>query len=364
MPHAEDPAAPAAPAVPGSGPAPAGRRALFTAGATVALGALGVAAAKPAQAAAGGTALLGRSNWSGTSTTVFSSSSATAALWAKDANGHAVVADTWAGSRWAVLARNQSGVTGSSGAVRADGGRNTGLLASSASNLSWGARVYNSGAASDSAPGGGLRVEGRNTIGLFVDTDPDVANVPAVTSIGGDGEFQGTALLASGSTYLDGKAMALRSYTGVLGPGDVPDTNVLWYAPVTSGEADYHTVTEVVTLDGAGAATVDLVADHDGAYAAFPVAVDMTTLRIQLTAVGAAMPDLHAVWTPSPTATSFGIAGGAAAGTVHFTISAKRVQVTLADVGAASVASLTAAGRAAAAAAGGRTRRAVTRRPR
>ena len=368
MPHAEDPAASPDPtAAPGPEAAAhvgRGRRALLTAGATAALGALGVVAAKPAQAAAGGTALIGRSNWSGTSTTLFSSSATTAALWAKDANGHAVVADTWAASKWAVLARNLSNVTGAAGAVRADGGRNTGLYASTSSNLVWGARVVNSGAASDSAPGGGLRVEGRNTIGLFVDTDPDVADVPAVTSIGGDGEFNGTALLASGSTYLDGKAMALRSYTGVLGPGDVPDTNVLWYAPVTSGEADYHTVTETVTLDGTGAATVDLATDHDGAYAAFPVAVDMTTLRIQLTAVGAAMPDLHAVWTPSPTATSFGIAGGSAAGTVHFTISAKRVQVTLADVGAASVASPAAAGRASSARAAGRTRRTAARRPR
>jgi hypothetical protein len=363
----EEPAVPHAPDLQPPSPSVRGRRALLTTGATAALGALGIAVARPAEAAAGGAALLGRSNTSGGSTTTVSSSSPSGTFWSKATAGPAVVADTKAASKWAVLARNQSTVTGSAGAVRAEGGRNTGVHASTASNLTWAAHVVNTGAASDSAPGGGLRVEGRNTLGLFVDTDPDVADVPALTSIGGDGEFNGTALLASGSTYLDGKAMALRSYTGVLGPGATSDTNVLWYAPVTSGEADYHTVTETVALDGAGGATVDLATDYAAAYAAFPVAVDMATLRIQLTAVGAAMPDLHAVWTPDAAATSFGVAGGTASGTVHFTISAKRVQVTLADVGTASAASLAAAGRApavAAASTSGRTGRAVTRRPR
>ncbi|WP_088285291.1 hypothetical protein [Kineosporia sp. A_224] len=309
-----------------------GRRAVLAAGAGAALGAFGVAVAQPAEAAAGAAMLIGRSNWASTSGTTLSSTTTGTTLWCKATVGNGLLGDTTSSARWGAYGRNLSGVTGSAGALRGDGGRNLGLYANTTSNLSWGVLARNKGTSSSAATGGALRAEGQNNMAIFADTFTSVTDVPAITALGGDGEFHGTALVAGGASYFDGEAKALRNYVGVLGAGASPGQSILQYAPVVSGEADYHTVTDAVTLDGSGALTVDLANDWTKRYAPFLVAVDMATLRIALTAVGAAMPNLHAVWTPSSAATTFGIAGGAAGGTVHFTITATRVQVTLADV--------------------------------
>ncbi|MBI4939693.1 MAG: hypothetical protein HY830_02965 [Actinobacteria bacterium] len=334
MPHPNTAPQDGAPDSTGTTDGARGRRAVLTAGAGVALGAFGVAVAQPAEAAAGGTMLIGRSNWASTSGTTLSSTTTGTTLWCKATVGNGLLAESTSSARWGAYGRNLSGVTGSAGALRGDGGRNLGLYANTTSNLSWGVLARNKGTSSSAATGGALRAEGQNNMAIFADTFTQVTDVPAITALGGDGEFHGTALVAGGASYFDGEAKALRNYVGVLGAGASPGQNILQYAPVVSGEADYHTVTDAVTLDGTGALTVDLANDWTERYAPFLVAVDMATLRISLTAVGQAMPNLHAVWTPSSAATTFGIAGGVAGGTVHFTITAKRVQVTLADVAA------------------------------
>ncbi len=347
------------------GVAPHGRRALLVAGATAAVGAIGVAAARPAEAAAGGTMVLGRANSAGSALTTLVSSSTGNVLYVRGTAGCGVYGEAALSSKWGTRGRNAATGTGTGGAVLAEGLANHGALGTTRSAARYGvwgrhdaaatASVLNAGA------GAAVRAQGRHNMGMFADTLPSVDGVPAIMALGGDGEFHGIALLAGGTSYLDGNACALRNLVGVLGTSD-QGADELEYAPVVSGELDWHTVTDAVTLTN-GAATVDLTHDYGGVYGSFVKSVDMTTLRISLTPVGVAMPNLHATFNGQSGATTFGVAGGVGSGTVHFTVTAQRVPVTLATGDTASAA----AARVAAGAAAPRTttpgRSRVTRTP-
>ncbi len=298
------------------GPSARGRRALLAAGAGAAVGALGIATARPAEAAAGSAVLQGRVNSAGSALTTLRSSNSGSAFYVQASAGNGCFGETAASARWGVRARNLATSTGGGGGLIAEGGVNTGGYATTSSNARFG--LYGRNNAATVGVGAGVRAEGRFNVGLFADTLPSVTNVAALVALGGDGEEHGIALMAGGSTYLDGNALALRSYVGVLDP----DTSQLEYAPVTSGELAYHTITDKVTLDGSGAATVTLPA-------AYRATVDMTTLRIGLTPVGAAMSGMYATYTEAAGTTSFGIVGGATGGTVHYSVSAERISLTL-----------------------------------
>lgn len=299
------------------------RRTLFAAAASAVLGALGVAAARPAAAAAGDPVLLGRTNAAGRAVTRITSSDPLYGFHARGTAGAGALLETSATGKWGARARSTATTTSASGgALLGEGLEATGILGTTASNLRYGVHGRNTDGVT--ASGGAVRAEGRRNVGLFADTALPVDDVPAVVAYGGDGEFAGIALVAGGTTYLDGMAKALRSYVGVL----AADSQVE-YAPVVSGESDYHTWTSAVTLDGSGAATVTLPA-------AYRATVSMSTLRVGLTPIGAAMPNLHATVTGTDGATGFGIAGGVAAGTVHATVSAVRLALSLQGAGAAA----------------------------
>jgi hypothetical protein len=324
---------------------PRGRRGLLVAGASAAAGAVGLAFAGPAQAAAGGSMLLGRANTAGSAGTSLTSTGTGSVLNCRGSAGTGVLGDTAVNTRWGVWGRNLSTTVGAAGAVRAEGRVNTGLFADTTSNTRWGAHARNL-AAANNVSGGALRAEGRHNVGLFADTLPSVVDVAAIVALGGDGEFNGVGLMSGGTTFLDGNALALRSFVGVLNP----DTSQLEYAPVTSGEGSYHTVVDKVTLDGAGAAAISLPS-------AFTATVDMLTLRISLTPVGGSMPNLHATYTESSSGTGFGIAGGAASGVVHYTVSAERIALSLQGSTAAPASAPASGARATATVASPRLRR-------
>src|SRR5262245_4251895 len=117
---------------------PRGRRAALTAGATAAIGALGVVLARPAEAKAGSPLLLGRSNISGSSGTLVSSTSTTAAFSARCTAGSALIGDTTSAAKWAVYGRNLASRAGAAGAVRGDGHGNVGVLGSTTNRDQYG----------------------------------------------------------------------------------------------------------------------------------------------------------------------------------------------------------------------------------
>jgi hypothetical protein len=302
-----------------------GRRTLLAAGATAAVGALGIAMARPAQAAAGRPMVLGRANSAGSSLTTLSCSNIGSAFYVRASAGNGAFAETASNARWGVRARNLSRSSGAGGGLVAEGGVNNGAYGTTNANSRFG--VVGRNASGTVGTGAGVRAEGRRNVGLFADTLQTVTNVAAIVALGGDGEANGIGLISGGTTYLDGNALALRSFVGVLDPV----TSELEYAPVTSGELAYHTITDKVTLDGSGAATVTLPAPYRAT-------VDMRTLRIGLTPVGAAMSGMYATYTEGTGTTSFGIVGGANAGTVHYTVSAERISLTLAGAASAPAA--------------------------
>lgn len=286
-----------APAEPGT--APTSRRGVVLRGVAAVLGAAGAAGAAvllpagSAAAAAGKPLLLGRSNSSGTSRTSVSTRS-TSTAFRVDQTGSGAGAGVYA--------------AGSSGLVAATAARNR-----------WGLHGRNT--ATSTGTGGGVRAEGRRGTGLFADTSGAVLDVPAVVAVGGDGT--GVAQVATGESYLDGDALALRSWVGVR---DV-DGSTLAYAQLLSGEGPTHTMHGTVDLDGSGTAEVTLPAE-------FRAACDMSTLTVTLTPVGAPMPNLYVSYAQADGAAQgvsdgFGVAGGAASGKAAWVAWASRVSMSL-----------------------------------
>ena len=286
-------------------PSPRSRRRLLLGGLTAALGVGSVVAAESsAQAAGPPPLLLGRDNPTSTRTTSLSA-----------ASGRVI---------WQVVQRG----AGVGAAVYAQA---TALLGVSSLSSGWGLHAL--AAATRTGTGGALRGEGRRNAGLLADTT--LQDVPAIVAIGGDGT--GVAQVATGQSYLDGDALALRAWTGVLSADGVH----VAYAPALSGEASLHAAAGTATLEAGGTATVPLPAT-------FAAACDTTTLVVSLTPVGAAMSGLFVTYHQKDGAATgvrdaFTISGGGAGGTVAWTAWATRRAVELQKA-------QTAAGRTAAAA--------------
>src|SRR3954451_4820449 len=229
------------------------RRALLVGGASAALGATALALGQDtAQAAGPPPLLLGRGNNAGRNSTGLTATAARTA--------------------WVLVQRGAGlGMSVTSAA--------TAVLGAAGLGTAWG--VWGRNTATRASTGGGVRAEGRKNAGLLADTT--VQDVPAVVAIGGDGT--GVAQVATGQSYLDGDSLSLRAWTG----GVSTDAAHVVYAPLVSAEAVLHTGGGHVTLDGAGSAAIALPAT-------FTAACDMTTLRVSLTAVGAAMPGLYVAY--------------------------------------------------------------------
>ncbi|MGZ4625408.1 MAG: hypothetical protein ACXV3S_03775 [Kineosporiaceae bacterium] len=277
------------------------RRRLLLGGASAVLGAAAVAAAEtPADAAGPAAVLLGRGNNAGGRGTGLTASAARAA--------------------WALVQRGAGlGMTVTSAA--------TAILGAAALGSAWG--VHGRNTATRTGTGGALRGEGRRNAGLLADTMAQ--NVPAVVAIGGDGT--GVAQVATGQSYLDGDALALRAWTGVL---DTDGSRVA-YAPLVSAESALHTAAGTAALDASGAATA-------GLPTTFTAACDMTTLTVVLTPLGAAMPGLFVSYRQKAGAATgvfdgFTVGGGTPSGSVAWTAWAARSRVDLqpASTGAAAL---------------------------
>ncbi|MFN8076678.1 MAG: hypothetical protein U0Q15_14830 [Kineosporiaceae bacterium] len=281
-----------------TGDTTARRRALLTLGAIAGAGVLGVAKAGPAEAAAT-TLRVGELNNGGNARTALVSTCTSGAfdISVKAASGRAML------------------LTGDGGAM--------GLLARTMTKDSWGAQVTNWG--STAGTGGALWAMGvRNTA---IKCDTWNASLPALLAVAGN-SGAGLAIQATGDAYLDGNAMALRSWVGVPTVDDE-----LGYAPVSSSQNGAHTVNGKVTLSG-GTATVTLPADYLAAIqradaTATPPQAD--TLMVQLTPVGASMPNLYVA---TITETGFTIAGGVGSGTVFWQATAERLWLAFTAAGA------------------------------
>ncbi|MDQ1295410.1 MAG: hypothetical protein QG608_3295 [Actinomycetota bacterium] len=272
-----------------------GRRVLLTAGAAAALGAVGVATARPSQAAS--SALM-------TETT--NSAVAPTSLYATASGSAFTVYQKGSGNGAFLVSDNTVGFTGKT-----------------LSENSWAGLVQNAGTAS--GIGGGLRVEGRLNVGIFADTLPGADSVPALMGVGGD-ETKGTALYTKGVNVLDGDVYALRSFVGGVGAG-----GLLAYYPTASGQRADHDLKGSITLDSSGNATVPLPE-------AYRMVVNAGTMLVLLTPVGAAMPNLHVAVAPVSGSASFTVAGGSSGGKVHYAVSAERIPVSVGSVTAAATA--------------------------
>ena len=279
-------------------PSPRSRRRLLLGGLTAALGVgTTLVAESSAQAAGPPPLLLGRDNRTGTRPTSVTATS-----------GRVI---------WQVMQRG----AGVGAAVYAQA---TAFIGVSALSSGWG--VHALAGATRTGTGGALRGEGRRNAGLLADTT--VQDVPAVVAIGGDGA--GVAQVATGQSYFDGDALALRSWTGVLSADGVH----VAYAPALSGEASWHGAAGTATLQGDGTATVTLPGTFAGAC-------DMTSLVVSLTPVGAAMPGLFVTYQKD----GFTISGGGGGGSVAWTAWATRraVELQKAQTGAGRTATSAAA---------------------
>jgi hypothetical protein len=282
-----------------SSPSSRPRRALVVGGASAALGAVAVALGQGrAEAAGPAPMLVGRANNAGAGSTGLTATAARTAL--------------------ALVQRGAGlGLSVTSAA--------TAVLGAAGLGSAWG--VWGRNTATRASTGGGVRAEGRKNAGLLADTTAQ--DVPAVVAIGGDGT--GVAQVATGQSYLDGDALALRAWTGVLGTDGAQVT----YAPLVSAEAAGHLAAGTATLDGAGALQVALPAT-------FTAACDTTTLAVTLTPLGVAMPGLFVSYRAASGGSGydgFAVSGGAGGGTVAWTAWATRRAVDLRRTGAATLGS-------------------------
>src|SRR3954454_5489695 len=221
------------------------RRALLVGGASAALSAAALALGQDTAEAAGpAPMLLGRGNNAGKSSTGLTATAARTA--------------------WVLVQRGAGlGMSVTSAA--------TAVLGAAGLGTAWG--VWGRNTATRASTGGGVRAEGRRNAGLLADTT--ASDVPALVAIGGDGT--GVAQVSTGQSYLDGDALALRAWTGVV----AADPSHVVYAPLVSAEAALHTGGGHLTLDGTGGAAVTLPPT-------FTAACDMATLRASLTPVAMA----------------------------------------------------------------------------
>ena len=274
------------------------RRGLLVGGASAALGAVAVAlGAGRAEAAGPAPLLVGRSNNAGSAGTSLTAGAARTAL---------TIAQRGAGL----------GLSVTSAA--------TAVLGAAGLGTAWG--VWGRSTATRAGTGGGVRAEGRRNAGLLADTT--ASDVPALVAIGGDGT--GVAQVSTGQSYLDGDALALRAWTGVI----AADGAHVAYAPLVSAEAAAHVTTGTGTLDGAGSLVVALPAT-------FTAACDPSSLAVTVSPVGAAMPGLFVTYRATSGGAGgfdgFIVSGGATGGTVAWTAWATRRAVDLRRAGAGAV---------------------------
>ncbi|WP_088320163.1 hypothetical protein [Kineosporia sp. R_H_3] len=256
---------------------PNGRRTVLAAGAAAAAGALGVALARPAEAAAGSALLLGRSNTSGGSGTTVASTSTGSAFYVKASAGNGILCDAASASKWAVYARSTATTAGTAGAVFGKGGKNVGVQATTAAPVS-----------------------------------PVSAQRPALYADGGAG---GWGSLVVGDEVVDGAVFASFALTGVHDPSQTANGGV-GYADVVSGAGGYHVATGTLTL---GAATTTGTVTLDPAFRS---AGDLGRASVQLTPMGQAMSGLYASLDAATGVLT--VNGGVAAGVVSWTVSAPR----------------------------------------
>jgi hypothetical protein len=274
------------------------RRGLLVGGASAALGAVAVAlGAGRAEAAGPAPLLVGRSNNAGSAGTSLTAGAARTAL---------TIAQRGAGL----------GLSVTSAA--------TAVLGAAGLGTAWG--VWGRSTATRAGTGGGVRAEGRRNAGLLADTT--ASDVPALVAIGGDGT--GVAQVSTGQSYLDGDALALRAWTGVL----AADGAHVAYAPLVSAESAAHVTAGTGTLDGAGSLVVALPAT-------FTAACDTSSLAVTVSPVGAAMPGLFVTYRATSSGAGgfdgFTVSGGATGGTVAWTAWATRRAVDLRRAGAGAV---------------------------
>jgi hypothetical protein len=272
------------------------RRALLVGGASAALGAAALALGQDTAEAAGpAPMLLGRGNNAGRSSTGLTATAARTA--------------------WVLVQRGAGlGMSVTSAA--------TAVLGAAGLGTAWG--VWGRNTATRASTGGGVRAEGRKNAGLLADTTAQ--DVPAVVAIGGDGT--GVAQVATGQSYLDGDALALRAWTGVLGT----DGAHVAYAPLVSAESAGHLAAGTATLDASGSLVVALPAT-------FIAACDTSTLAVTLTPVAAAMPALFVTYRAASGGgyDGFTVSGGTGGGSVAWTAWATRRAVDLGRTGAATL---------------------------
>lgn len=294
-----------------------GRRAALAAGATAAIGAAGILLARPADAAAGSPLLLGRSNSAGSSNTLVSSSTTSVAFAVRGTGGHAFIGDCTVAGRWSVYGRSLATTAGAGGAVRGDGHANVGVFGITTNQNQYGIVALNTSAAAGDS--GALVADGGANAGVvaFTEAPAGVNANPAIYADGGAGAWASWLL---GDEVLDGTLFAAFNLVGV------QDTaNGIGYREAVSGEDPVHTQSGRATLDGSGTATVAMTAS-------FLDAANLTaaTTSVQLTAMATAMPDLAATMTSN----GFTITGGAASGSVSWTITAPRRAPTTAAAAA------------------------------
>jgi hypothetical protein len=210
-----------------------GRRAVLTAGATAAIGAVGVALADPAEAAAGSPLLLGRSNSAGSSATAVSTTTTGTAFGVTATAGHGLVGVAKLNNKFGILGRNDATTAGTGGAVLADGKTNPGLVGRTANRNTYGIVALNTGTALGDS--GALVAEGGVNVGVVAFTDaPAGANTqPALYADGGAGAWASWLI---GDEIVDGTLFAAFSLVGVRDP-----VNPIGYRPAVSGEDPVHT---------------------------------------------------------------------------------------------------------------------------
>jgi hypothetical protein len=282
------------------------RRALLAGGASAALAATALALGQDTAEAAGpAPMLLGRGNNAGRYSTGLTATAARTA--------------------WVLVQRGAGlGLSVTSAA--------TAVLGAAGRGSAWG--VWGRNTATRASTGGGVRAEGRKNAGLLADTTAQ--DVPAVVAIGGDGT--GVAQVATGQSYLDGDALALRAWTGVFGT----DGAHVAYAPLVSAESAGHVAAGTATLDASGSLVVALPAS-------FTAACDTSGLAVTLTPVGAGMPALFVSYRAASGGggyDGFTVAGGTGGGSVAWTAWATRRAVDLGRTGAATLGAPRAGGNA------------------
>lgn len=285
------------------------RRTLLAAGTTAALGAVGVALARPAEAAAGDALLLGRSNSAGGSATSVASGTTGTAFGVTASAGHGLIGIAKLNSKFGILGRNDGATPGPGAAILAEGKTNVGLVSRTGNRDNYGLVALNTStlapAPNASFSGALLSDGGRGGAGLVAFSSSPVTN--AVPALYAEGTVSGWASWINGDEQVDGGLFALFNLVGTQTPAGVR------YREAVSGDAPSHTASGRLTLDATGNAAVTLPQT-------FRDSAQLSAAAVLLTAMGTGMPNLAA----TVTATGFTVAGGAANGIVSWQVVAPR----------------------------------------